>query len=84
MNDANANFFSGKPNDALVHIILFSIVNNRILLNEHSLFLLIQECRDNMVYLAPNLIGLLMFFRPFYALIIIIIKISNFFDKIVS
>jgi len=62
--------------------IIFIIVNNRILLNEHSLFLLIQECRDNVVYLAPNLLELLMFLRLFYALMIIIIKNSNFYYKI--
>lgn len=64
--------------------IIFTIVNNRILLNEHSLFLLIHEFRDNVVCLAPNLLGLLMFLRPFYALMIIIIKISNLYHKIVS
>lgn len=64
--------------------IIFIIVNNRILLNEHSLFLLIQECRDNVVYLVLNLLGLLMFLRPFYAFMVIILNISNFYDKIVS
>jgi hypothetical protein len=61
--------------------IIFIIVNNRILLNEHSLFLLIQECRDNVVYLAPNLLELLMFLRRLYALMIIIIKIQILMKK---
>lgn len=56
-------------------------MDNRILLKEHSLFLLIQECRDNVMHLAPSMLVLLMFLRKSSVKIIIFIIHPTIYKK---